>query len=64
MKLGGMFQGLKGRGMLAKLAGKFDPYGCEVSWQCHIENTPTQVGLHHEAAVFSPHLQVAFNRTP
>lgn len=40
MKLGGIFQGLKGRGMLVRLAGKIDPYLCEVSQQCHIENTP------------------------
>lgn len=40
MKLGGIFQGLKGRGMLVRLAGKFDPYRCEVSQQCRIENTP------------------------
>lgn len=60
MKLGGIFQGLKGRGMLVRLEGKFDPYRCEVSQQCQALKTH----LHPEAVMFLPHLQAALTTSP
>lgn len=59
MKLDGMSQSLKGGS--GQVGWQFGPYGCEISEQCHIENTPTRLGLYREAVVLSPHLQAAVN---
>lgn len=59
IKLGGMFQGLKGRGMLVRW-----PASLSLTDVKSVSSVTLRTHLHHEAVMFLPYLQAALTTSP